>query len=199
MIKTPKKLNEQSNHIPSETDLIQGCIDGNRQMQELLYRKFSSKMYGVCLRYSGNVDDANDLLQEGFIKIFKNLNKFRGDGSFEGWIRRIFVNTSIEHFRKKVKLYNVTEVQENTVENTDLTILDTLAVKDIIILVNELSPGYKTVFNMHVIEGYSHKEIADILGITEGTSKSQLARAKGVLKKSLEKMINRTSNDIINT
>jgi len=150
-------------------------------------------MYGVCLRYSGNVDDANDLLQEGFIKIFKNLHKFRGEGSFEGWIRRIFVNTSIEHFRKKIKLYNVTEVQENTVEDTDLTILDTLAEKDIIAIVNELSPGYKTVFNMHVVEGYSHKEIAEILGITEGTSKSQLARAKGVLKKSLEKAIDKTS------
>ena len=192
-------MNEQSNHIPTETDLIKGCIDGNRQMQELLYKKFSSKMYGVCLRYSGNTDDANDLLQEGFIKVFKNLLKFRGDGSFEGWMRRIFVNTSIEHFRKKVKLYNVTEVQENTIEDTDLNILDTLAEKDLIILVNELSPGYKTVFNMHVIEGYSHKEIADILGITEGTSKSQLARAKGVLKKSLEKMINKAGNNTINT
>jgi RNA polymerase sigma-70 factor (ECF subfamily) len=125
--------------------------------------------------------------------------KFRGEGSFEGWIRRIFVNTSIEHFRKKVKLYNVTEVQENTIEDTDLNILDTLAEKDIIILINELSPGYKTVFNMHVIEGYSHKEIADTLGITEGTSKSQLARAKGVLKKSIEKMINKTNNNTINT
>lgn len=192
-------MNEQSNHIPSETDLINGSIDGNRQMQELLYKKFSAKMYGVCLRYSGNADDANDLLQEGFIKVFKNLQKFRGEGSFEGWIRRIFVNTSIEHFRKKIKLYNVTEVQENTIEDTDLNILDTLAAKDIILLVNELSPGYKTVFNMHVIEGYSHKEIADILGINEGTSKSQLARAKGVLKKSVENMLNRTSNDTINT
>jgi RNA polymerase sigma factor (sigma-70 family) len=191
-------LNDQSNHIPSETDLINGCIEGNRQMQELLYKKFSSKMYGVCLRYSGNVDDANDLLQEGFIKVFKNLHKFRGDGSFEGWMRRIFVNTSIEHFRKKVKLYNVTEVQENTIEDTDLNILDSLAVKDIVLLVNELSPGYKMVFNMHVIEGYSHKEIAEILGITEGTSKSQLARAKGVLKKSIEKMINKTSSDNTN-
>ncbi len=156
-------------------------------------------MYGVCLRYSGNVDDANDLLQEGFIKVFKNLLKFRGEGSFEGWMRRIFVNTSIEHFRKKIKLYNVTEIQENTIEDTDLNILDTLAAKDIITLVNELSPGYKTVFNMYVIEGYSHKEIADMLGITEGTSKSQLARAKGVLKKSLEKMINKSGNNIINT
>jgi RNA polymerase sigma factor (sigma-70 family) len=191
-------LNEQSNHIPSETDLIKGCIEGSRAMQELLYKKFSPKMYGVCLRYSGNVDDANDLLQEGFIKVFKNLQKFRGDGSFEGWIRRIFVNTSIEHFRKKVKLYNVTEVQENTIEDTDLSILDSLAEKDIVSLVNELSPGYRAVFNMHVIEGYSHKEIAEILGITEGTSKSQLARAKGVLKKSIEKMINKTSDDTIN-
>ena len=167
-------------------------------MQEILYKRFSSKMYGVCLRYSGSVDDANDLLQEGFIKIYKNLGKFRGDGSFEGWIRRIFVNTAIEHFRKKVKLYNVSEVQENTIEDTDISVLDKLAAKDIIVLVNELAPGYKTIFNMHVIEGYSHKEIADILGITEGTSKSQLARAKGVLKKSLEKTINKTNNDRVN-
>ncbi len=168
-------------------------------MQEFLYQKYSSKMYGVCLRYSGNVEDANDLLQEGFIKVFKNLTKFRGEGSFEGWIRRIFVNTSIEQFRKKVKLYNVTEVQENTIEDHDLNILDTLAEKDIISLVNELSPGYKAVFNMHVVEGYSHKEIADILEINEGTSKSQLARAKGVLKKLLEKRLNKTSNDTLNS
>lgn len=167
-------------------------------MQEVLYKRFSPKMYGVCLRYSGNIEDANDLLQEGFIKVYKNLGKFRADGSFEGWIRRIFVNTSIEHFRKKVKLYNVTEVQENTIEDIELNILDSLAEKDIISLVNELSPGYKAVFNMHVIEGYSHKEIADILGITEGTSKSQLARAKGVLKKSLDKKMNKTSDDTIN-
>src|SRR5690606_25705323 len=114
------------------------------------------------------------------------LQKFRSEGSFEGWVRRIFVNTAIEHYRKKVKLYNVTEVQENTVEDASLDALDSLATKDILKVINELSPGYKAVFNMHVIEGYSHKEIADILGITEGTSKSQLARAKGVLKKLLE-------------
>lgn len=185
----------QSNHIPSETDLIQGCINGDRQMQQLLYNKFSSKMYGVCLRYAGNEDDANDLLQEGFIKIFKNLSKFRSEGSFEGWIRRIFVNTSIEHYRKKVKLYNVTEVQEDIIEDNELDALDLLAAKDIIKIVNELSPGYKAVFNMHVIEGYSHKEIAEILGITEGTSKSQLARAKSVLKKLVEARFNKTNND----
>ena len=155
-------------------------------MQRLLYERFSSKMYGVCLRYAENTEDANDVMQEGFIKVYKSLSKFRAEGSFEGWIRRIFVNTSIEHYRKKVKLYNVTEVQENTIEDNELDALDSLATKDILNIVNELSPGYKQVFNMHVVEGYSHKEIAEVLGITEGTSKSQLARAKGVLKKIIE-------------
>lgn len=176
----------QSNHIPSESDLIKGCIDGDRQMQKMLYQIYSSKMYGVCLRYSENVDDANDILQEGFIKVYKNINKFRSEGSFEGWIRRIFINTSIEHFRKKIKFNNISEVQENTIEDESINVLNSLSAKDIIKAIDQLSPGYKTVFNMHVIEGYSHKEIAEILEITEGTSKSQLARAKGILKKILE-------------
>jgi RNA polymerase sigma-70 factor (ECF subfamily) len=143
-------------------------------------------MYGVCLRYTENADDAMDVMQEGFIKVYRSLPKFRSEGSFEGWIRRIFINTSIEHYRKKVKLYNVTEVQENTIEDDDLSGLDSLGMKDLLNIVNGLPPGYKQIFNMHVVEGYSHKEIADMLGITEGTSKSQLARAKGVLKKIIE-------------
>lgn len=179
-------MTDPGNHILSETDLINGCIDGNRQMQTMLYQRFSPKMYGVCLRYAENTEDANDILQEGFVKVYNNLDKFRSEGSFEGWIRRIFINTSIEHFRKKVKLYKVNEVQENTIEDTSLDVLGSLAVKDVINIVNELPLGYKTVFNMHVIEGYSHKEIATLLGITEGTSKSQLARAKGVLRKIIE-------------
>lgn len=167
-------------------------------MQELLYNRFSPKMYSVCLRYSGNAEDARDLLQEGFIKIFKNLSKYRGDGSFEGWIRRIFVNTSIEHFRKKVYLQDVTETQERTLEDKEWNVLDELAEKDIMKMIHQLSPGYKAVFNMHVIEGYSHKEIAEILGINEGTSKSQLARAKMVLKKMVHDRYNKTSNDAMN-
>ena len=191
-------MSTTGNHNLSETDLIQGCINGDRQMQELLYHRFSPKMYSVCLRYSGNAEDARDLLQEGFIKIFKNLSKYRGDGSFEGWIRRIFVNTSIEHFRKKVYLQDVTETQERTLEDKEWNVLDDLAEKDIMKLIYQLSPGYKAVFNMHVIEGYSHKEIADILGINEGTSKSQLARAKMVLKKMVHDRYNKTSNDAMN-
>lgn len=174
------------NQIPSENDLIKGCIEKDPVMQRLLYERFSSKMYGVCLRYAENTEDANDVMQEGFIKVYQNIGKFRSEGSFEGWIRRIFIHTSIEHYRKKIKLFNVTEVTENTIEDDKLNILDSLAANDILKIVAELTPGYRAVFNMHVVEGYSHKEIAQILDITEGTSKSQLARAKAVLKKKIE-------------
>lgn len=166
----------------SESDLIQGSIRGDRRMQELLYKTYSPKMYGVCLRYSGDADDAQDILQEGFVKVFRNLERFRGDGSFEGWIRRIFVNTAIEHYRRKVNMYPVTENQENTVEDKDWSALDRLAMKDLMEMIQQLSPGYRTVFNLYVVEGYTHKEIADMLGISEGTSKSQLARAKAILQ-----------------
>lgn len=155
-------------------------------MQEELYNRFSSKMYAVCLRYSNNTDDAQDLLQEGFIKIFRNLDKFRAEGSFEGWVRRVFVNTSIEHYRRKVNLTSTSEKEEFLIEDNNWNALDRLAEKDIIVLVQELSPGYRTVFNLYAIEGYSHKDIAGMLSISEGTSKSQLARAKGILQKKVE-------------
>src|SRR6185369_11797143 len=170
-----------------------GCIEGDRRMQEELYNRFAGKMYAVCLRYTNNADDAQDLLQEGFIKIYKNLHRFRAEGSFEGWIRRVFVNTSIEHFRKKsTKLSLVSEKEENTLEDTDITALESLAEKDIINLIQQLSPGYRTVFNLYVVEGYSHKEIGELLGISEGTSKSQLARAKAVLQKKVSQYLSDT-------
>lgn len=172
----------ERNQSIAESDLINGCIEGNRRMQEELYRRFSPRMYAVCLRYAGNGEEAQDILQEGFIKVFKKLDSFRGDGSFEGWIRRIFVNTAIEHFRRKKYLTPVTEKEENTIEGTYTSALDDLGAKDIMALVQQLSPGYRTVFNMYVVEGYSHKEIGDILGISEGTSKSQLSRAKVILQ-----------------
>lgn len=173
----------------SEPDLIRGCLAGDSRMQEELYSRFSPKMYAVCLRYSNNTDDAQDLLQEGFIKIFKNLDRFRAEGSFEGWVRRVFVNTSIEHYRRKVNLFSTSEREEAFVEDNSVNALDKLAEKDIIKLVQELSPGYRTVFNMYAIEGFSHKEIGSILSISEGTSKSQLARAKGILKKKVQEFL----------
>ena len=158
-------------------------------MQEEMYRRFSPRMYAVCLRYAGNAEEAEDILQEGFIKIFKKLDSFRGEGSFEGWVRRIFVNTAIEQFRRKRYLQPVTEREENTIEGKSLSALDGLAEKDILALIKELSPGYRTVFNMYVVEGYTHKEIADMLGISEGTSKSQLSRAKVILQEMVKKYL----------
>jgi RNA polymerase sigma factor (sigma-70 family) len=176
------KLIPERNQNISESDLIRGCIEGNRRMQEELYRRLSPRMYAVCLRYASNAEEAEDILQEGFIKVYKKLDSFRAEGSFEGWVRRIFVNTAIEHFRRKRYLQPVTEKEENTIEGKSLSALDGLAEKDILALVKQLSPGYRTVFNMYVVEGYTHKEIGDMLGISEGTSKSQLSRAKVILQ-----------------
>lgn len=175
-------MTPERNQNITELDLLRGCLDGDRRMQEELYRRFSPRMYAVCLRYAGKAEEAEDILQEGFIKVFKKLDSFRGDGSFEGWMRRIFVNTAIEHFRRKRYLIPVTEKEENTLEGKYTSVLDELGAKDILALVQELSPGYRTVFNMYVVEGYTHKEIADMLGISEGTSKSQLSRAKVILQ-----------------
>lgn len=182
-------MNGLSNQIISDSDLIAGCIRGDRKMQYELYQRYSPKMFGVCLRYAGNTEEAEDVLQEGFIKIFKKIDSFRSEGSFEGWIRRIFVNTAIEHFRRKSYLQPITEREESTVEGQYVSVLDSLAEKDIIKLVQQLSPGYRTVFNMYVVEGYTHKQIADLLGISEGTSKSQLSRAKIILQDLVNKHI----------
>ncbi|HUR67381.1 MAG TPA: sigma-70 family RNA polymerase sigma factor [Chitinophagaceae bacterium] len=175
-------MTPERNQNITEHDLLVGCLEGNRRMQEELYRRFSPRMYAVCLRYAGKAEEAEDILQEGFIKVFKKMDSFRGDGSFEGWMRRVFVNTAIEHFRRKRYLMPVTEKEENTIEGKYTSALDDLGAKDVLALIQELSPGYRTVFNMYVVEGYTHKEIADMLGISEGTSKSQLSRAKVILQ-----------------
>lgn len=187
-------MNPESNQNITESDLISGCLEGNRRMQEELYRRFSPRMYAVCLRYAGNAEEAEDILQEAFIKVYKKLSSFRGEGSFEGWIRRVFVNTAIEHFRRKRYLQPVTEKEESTLEGNYLSVLDSLAERDILELVQQLSPGYRTVFNMYVVEGYTHKEIGDMLGISEGTSKSQLSRAKVILQEMVKTYIDKQSN-----
>lgn len=187
------RMNEAGNQNVTESDLIQGCLDGNARMQELLYRQFSPKMYAVCLRYSGQPEDAQDILQEGFVKVYRNLARFRGEGSFEGWMRRIFVNTAIEHYRRSVKMYPVTETQENQVEDRNWSAFDKLSVKDLMKLIQGLSPGYRTVFNLYVVEGYTHREIGEMLGISEGTSKSQLARAKAILQHLITQQKEKTS------
>lgn len=184
-------MSEASNHIFSDSDLIEGCLRGDRKYQRALYDRYAPKMYGVCLRYASSSEEAEDVLQEGFIKIFNKMGSFRGEGSFEGWMRRIFVNTAIEQYRKKTYLQPITGAEERSMEGNYLSVLDNLAEKDIIGLVQQLSPGYRTVFNMYVIEGYTHKQIAEALNISEGTSKSQLSRAKLILQDLVKTFIER--------
>ena len=171
------------NQSYTELDIIQGCINGDRKFQQILYNTFSSKMFAVCLRYANEYNSAQDLLQEGFIKVYKNIEKFRREGSFEGWVRRIFVNTAIEHYRKQVNLYALHDSELKSYEYYEGNALETLKHQDILKMIQTLGDGYRTVFNLYVIEGYSHKEIGELMGISEGTSKSQLARARYLLQK----------------
>ncbi|MDB5248438.1 MAG: sigma-70 family polymerase sigma factor [Segetibacter sp.] len=165
-----------------ENQLIDNCIKGERKSQKELYDLYAPKMFSICLRYSKNQMDAEDILQEGFIKLFNNLHRFRGDGSFDGWVRRIFVNTAIEHIRRKSLNTTVGEGLENSIVDRHENALDSLYEKDIINSSMTLSDGYRTVFNLYAVEGFSHKEIANQLGITESTSKSQFSRAKALLR-----------------
>ena len=171
----------------NEKDIIKGCCEGNIVAQKILYKSLCSKMFAVCMRYTNDYHLAEDILQDGFIKVFKNIQKYRGEGSFEGWVRRIFVNTSIEHYRKKVNMYAVTEIESEHIKTYNGDIIDQLQEADLLKLIADLSPGYRAVFNMYVIEGYAHQEIAEMLGISEGTSKSQLSRARAILQEKIEK------------
>ena len=167
--------------------LIDGCINNRRDAQYELYNLLSGKMFAVCLRYAKNREAAEDLLQEGFVKVFNNIEKFRSEGSFEGWVRRIIVNTAVEHYRKSTKMYSVVNVDDINMDIPWIDTGDDLQLEDLTNMINKLSPGYKTIFNMYVVEGYSHKEIGEMLEINEGTSKSQLARARYILMEMVKK------------
>ena len=165
--------------------IINGCLAGDRRDQELLYRRHASKLYAVCLQYSGNDEEARDILQEGFIKIFENLNHYKHEGSFEGWMHRITVNTALEKFRCRHNLYRVDDIdtigeQDADPDNHDYAGLEA---KDLMEIIRELSPKYRMVFNLYAIEGYSHKEIGKMINISEGTSKSNLSRARIILQR----------------
>ena len=170
----------------SDDDLIRQCTKGDRIAQKQLYDRFASRMLGVCLRYAQDYQAAEDILQEGFIKAFRHIERFRFEGSFEGWLRRIMVNTAIEAHRRKNNMYPILDVEQQEVEFYDEDALDKLAAEDLMAMINTLSLGYKTVFSLYAIEGFSHKEIAEQLNISEGTSKSQLARARYILMEMVE-------------
>ncbi len=173
-----------------EQKVLEDCLKNDRKAQELLYKQFSKKMYGVCLRYASDTDTAADILQEGFIKMFKALPKYSSTGSFEGWLRRIIVNTALDYYRKSSKLIAVSDYDTEINDENTVDALSKISAEEIIGLVRELPIGYRTVFNLYVIEGYSHKEISSQLDISEGTSKSQLSRAKAILKNKIERTQN---------
>jgi RNA polymerase sigma factor (sigma-70 family) len=174
--------------------IIEGCLQNNRKSQESLFKLFYGKMLAVCMRYTNDRDKAQGYVQEGFIKVFEKLEKFDYNGSFEGWVRRIMVNNAIDAIRKAKKDHFYTDddstfssLSENPMieqeEEQTLELKAEMAMEAI----QELSPSYRTVFNLYVLENYSHKEIADLLGISEGTSKSNLSKAKFNLQKIIEK------------
>ena len=167
----------------NDINLIESCINGERKSQKYLYDLYSPKMFTLCLRYLKNQADAEDVLQDGFIKLFNSLHSFRNEGSFEGWARRIFITTAIGQLRKKRLNIIVGEVMDNALIDKGRTPLDNLYVKDLMKSAANLTEGYRTVFTLYEIEGYSHPEVAARLGIKVGTSKSQLTRAKAKLRK----------------
>ena len=169
-------------------ELLEGCRRGERRTQELLYKLLASKMLGVCMRYAKDRYEAEDMLQLGFVKVFQKVKEFRADGSFEGWVRRIMVNTAIEVYRKNQRSLSVVDIDEVYDAPQSMFDMNGLEAKDLLALVQQLSTGYRLVFNLYAIEGFSHKEIAEQLGISEGASKSQLSRARAILKDKLVKM-----------
>ncbi|MBK8226011.1 MAG: RNA polymerase sigma factor [Flavobacteriales bacterium] len=177
-------------------ELVDGCVAGDRRAQQRVYEQFYGKMMAVCMRYTKNTDQAKDILQDGFIKVFRSMESFNRAGSFEGWIRRIIVNTAIDHFRRSKHSYLLLGEERSIEDFKDQDEEDTLAddtgeelpdlkPADVINAMQKLTPAYRTVFNLYVFEEMTHKEIADALGINVGTSKSNLAKAKHNLKKLL--------------
>lgn len=182
------ELKETNNErMLSEAQLVKNCLAGKADSQELLYRRYASRMYGVCLRYAKNKMEAEDILQEGFIKVFQNLKNFRCEGSLEGWVRRIMVNTAINYYKSNLKYLQTLDIDDcSHHESIAVDAVDNLSMKTLLNLIQKLPEGYRMVFNMYVIEGFSHREIAETLGVSENTSKSQLSRARKVLQEKLK-------------
>lgn len=184
---------ELDKRITDEQEIIAGCINKEPWAQKTLYELHAPAMMSVCVRYVSNKETARDLLQDGFIKLFTKIDTFSGEGSFAGWVRRIFVTTALEFLRKTDALKQSTNIDEisNYIERVDESVLDKISADDLLICVSELPNGYRTVFNLYAIEGYTHAEIAEILNINENTSRSQFMRARKILQKNVLSIIDK--------
>jgi RNA polymerase sigma factor (sigma-70 family) len=168
-----------------ETELIEGCQRQNREAQHALYRTYSGKMYALCCRYVKDRIEAEDVLVTAFTKIFERISQYKGEGSFEGWIRRVMVNESLTYLRRNKNMYLETDIGEAAYEPDYHKLENQLEAEDLLKIIESLPVGYRTVFNLYAIDGFTHQEIADQLGINENTSKSQLSRARALLQKKL--------------
>jgi RNA polymerase sigma-70 factor (ECF subfamily) len=168
-----------------DEQLVKKCLEKDPLAQKQLFDSFSRKMMGVCLRYSQSQEEAQDVLQMGFIKVFEKLHMYSSEGSLEGWIRKVIVNTALDNIRKNKKFNDNIELDkvDFQLDNKSETGLEALSAKDLLKIIQEMPPGFRTVFNLYAIEGYSHKEIAEQLGVTVSTSKSQYSRARVYLQK----------------
>ena len=174
-----------------DIQLIESCKKGDRVAQKVMYDRLAPRMFPVCIRYTGDRTVAEDILQEGFITLFSKLGSYKGDGSFEGWARRIFVTAALMYLRKKdaLKMSDDLEAARGLKAETASQV-ENIGYKELMALVMSLPTGFRTIFNMYAIEGYSHKEIADILGISEVTSRSQFSRARAMLQRKIKEREN---------
>ena len=177
------------------TQLIKDCAEGKVHAQSQLYRIFAPKMMGVCLRYSKDRSEAEDNLQDGFIRVFEKIGSFRMEGSFEGWMRKIMVNIALEKYRKQNVLQTVEDLSGFEIPDFQSDAISNITTDDLLSLVQELPVRYRMVFNLYVFEGMNHNEIAKELKISDGTSKSNLARARGILKMKIQKYFGVTENN----
>ena len=171
--------------------LIESCTEGDRAAQKVLYDRLAPRMFPVCIRYVGDRETAEDVLQDGFVTLFTHLKSYKGEGSFEGWARKIFVTTALMELRKKDALKMSEDLEAVRGMKTDTASqLQNIGYKDLMRIITQLPPGFRTVFNMYAIEGYSHKEIGEELGISETTSRTQLSRARIWLQNKLKEIEN---------
>jgi RNA polymerase sigma-70 factor (ECF subfamily) len=177
--------------ISDEVQLIAGCKEGKPRAQKELFEQYASGMLSVCIRYVNDRETAQDLLQEGFIKLYTRIDTYSGNGSFAGWVRRIFVTTALEYLRQNDALKQSVSIEEysNLITDHDMGVMDKLSADDLLDCISKLPNGYRTVFNLHAVEGYSHSEIAEQLEISESTSRSQFMRARNILQQNVQSLI----------
>ena len=176
-----------------EQMIIDACMRGESWARKRVYEIYAPTMMSLCMRYVGDRETAQDLLQDGFVKVFTKIDMYSSKGAFAGWIHRIFVTTSLEYLRKADALRSAVDIADydEQLDDVDVSVLDKLSTDDLMHCVEKLSHGYRTVFNMYAIEGYSHNEIAEVLGISVATSKTQFLRARNALQKSVKQLIER--------